>query len=376
VTEVDVGVPVTSYGGEGDTAPLPLAIAALPSGGSRVAWLGTDQKVYIAELDCEDKLVGTPISLPAVDLQDIHADENGGVVLLTREATGSGEDQCGEGPLCGGSSSPCYNMFLVRFDNAGNEVWAQPVTNAVDGLDGYTDGARFVWWYQHHGRIAFDGQNYASYFGVAITVQNGSCIDIHEGDRMQVVSSDGTLVENHPDAFEVGCSHAWQSRVVWDPRTNHFVTTCVTDNDCRIARPSPYRTIAQGECDGTLFGGDLVLSSDPGYWVAWSQGEQIRLDHFTEAASDKSITNAGASSHPHLVSYGAQNMLLTWESGNGMAAQIRSASSGDPVGSEFTIDVPDHDFQAFKAYADGSAAYPAAGSSNTTIRIARVMPCQ
>lgn len=34
----------------------------------------------------------------------------------------------------------------------------------------------------------------------------------------------------------------------------------------------------------------------------------------------------------------------------------------------------DHSYQAFKAYPDGSAAYPAAGGTTTSIRIARVMP--
>ncbi|HSC87722.1 MAG TPA: hypothetical protein VLC09_10650, partial [Polyangiaceae bacterium] len=178
VTEIDVGVPVTQYGNEWDTAPLPMALAALPNGGSRVAWLGTDEQVHIAELDCDDQLVGEPFAFPATDLQDLYADEDGGVVLLTRPADGSGEDGCGAGPLCGGESSPCYNMFLVRFDNAGNKVWERAVTNAVDGLEGYENGARFVWWYQHHGRIAFDGENYGTYFCIGITVQNGSCVDI------------------------------------------------------------------------------------------------------------------------------------------------------------------------------------------------------
>ncbi len=375
VTEIDVGVEVTSYGGEGDTAPLPMAIAALPNGGSRLAWLGTDGKVYIALLDCDDQLVGTPFSLPAVNLQNIHADAEGGVVLLTRDAAGSGDDKCGVGPLCGGSSSPCRNMFLVRFDNAGNEVWARPVTNAVDGLDGYENGARFVWWYQHHGRIAFDGANYGTYFCIGITVQNGECIDIHQGDRMQVVDSAGALVSGHPDAFEVGSSHSWQTRIVWDPRTNHFVTVCITDNDCRVARPSPYRTIAAGDCDGTLYGGDLVLAATEGYWTAWSQGGQVRLEHFVDAASDTTIQNAAPSSHPHLVSYGTDNMLLSWGSDSGITAQIRSASTGEAVGGEFAIDALDHDFQAFKAFGDGSVACPAAGTTNTKIRVARVMPC-
>ncbi len=375
VTEIDVGIQVKDYGWEGDTDPLPMAIASMPSGGSRLAWLGTDSQVHVAELDCDDNLVGTPFSVPAVDLQDIHADDEGGVLLLTRDATNGGQDNCGGGQLCGGSSSPCRTMWMVRFNGSGDVEWETQVTNLSDSLAGYDNGARFVWWYQHHGRLAFDGSNYAAYFCIGITVNNGGCVDIHEGDRMQVVSAGGAPV-NHEDAFEVGCSHSWQTRIVWDPQTNHFVMVCATDNNCRIAQPNPYRTVAQGECNGTLFGGDLVLASTAGYWTAWSQDGQIRLDHFTDGASDQTISNAGSSSHPHLVNYGPDNLLLTWESGSGMAAQVRSAADGSTVGSEFSIDVPDHDFQAFKAYPDGSVAYPAAGSSNTSIRVARVMPCE
>jgi hypothetical protein len=352
-----------------------MAIAAIPGGGSRLAWLGTDGNVHIGVLDCDDQLVGTPFTLPAKNLQDLYADDNGGVVLLTRDATNGGTDNCGNGTLCGGTSSPCDAMYMVRFDAAGNVQWTTQVTNLSDTLAGYDDGARFVWWYQHHGRIAFDGSNYAAYHGVAITVQNGACIDIHEGDRMEVVSSTGELMMNHADAFAVGCSHSWTARIVWDPRTSHFVMVCATDNNCRIAQPSPYRTVASGTCDGTLFGGDLVLASTAGYWTAWSQGGNIRLEHFTTGASDQTIMDAGASEHPHLVSYGANQMLLAWESGSGMAAQVRSAGDGSTVGAEFTIDANDHDYMAFKAYDDGSVAYPAAGANNTSARIARVMPC-
>jgi hypothetical protein len=374
VTDVSLGVPITAYGNEGDTLPLPMAIAAMPSGGSRLAALGTDGNVYIAELDCADQLVGTPFSIPGKDLQDLHADDNGGVVLLTRAATNGGTDNCGGGTLCGGTSSPCDGMYMVRFESSGTVSWTAQVTNLSDSLAGYDDGARFVWWYQHHGRLAFDGTNYAAYHGVAITVLNGSCVDIHEGDRMQVVSNTGSLLTGH-DSFPVGCSHAWTSRIVWDPRTSHFVMVCATDNACRIAQPNPYRTVASGTCDGSLFGGDLVLASTTGYWTAWSQGGTIRLEHFTTGASDQTISNAGSSSHPHLVSYGASHMLLAWASGTSMAAQVRDAGTGATVGSQFTLAVNDHDYQAFKAYADGSVAYPAVGANNTSVKIARVMPC-
>jgi hypothetical protein len=229
-------------------SPARAAIAALPSGVSRVAWLGTDQEVYVAELDCNDERVGSHFSFPAVDLQDVHADETGGVVLLTQDATNGGTDQCGTGTLCGGSSSPWRPMWMVRFDAAGNVTWETQVTNLGASLAGYQNGARFVWWYQHHGRLAFDGTNCAAHFGVAITVANGGCVDIHEGDRMQVVGPDGFLLAGH-DGFEVDCSHSWQSRIVWDERSGHFTMVCATDNSCRIAQPNPYRTVVSADCD-------------------------------------------------------------------------------------------------------------------------------
>jgi hypothetical protein len=376
VTDVSLGSAAVSYGSEGDTEPLPFAIAATESGGSRLAWLGTDKNVHIAELDCDDQLVGTPFTIPGIDLQDIYADDAGGVVLVTRDATGSGTDLCGSGMLCGGTSSPCRAMFLVRFDTTGKVVWETQVTNLSSSVDGYQNGARFVWWYQHHGRIAFDGTNYAAYFGVAITVDNGNCVDIHEGDRMQVVSSSGQLLTQH-DSFEVGCSHAWTSRLVWDARTSHFVMVCATDNSCRIARPNPYRTIATGTCDDKLFGGDVVLSTQPGYWTAWSQDDVVKLQHFTDDGPDTAVDDAGGSRHPHLVLYGPGKMLLSWASGSSMTAQVREADeTAAAVGSTFTLAVTDHDYQAFKPYPDGSAAYPAKGADASSVKIARVMPCQ
>ncbi|MEU4419885.1 hypothetical protein AB0F81_04615 [Actinoplanes sp. NPDC024001] len=368
VTEVKLGTKVTGYGSEGDTEPLPMAIAARPDGGSWLAWRGTDGKVYLGKLDCADKLVGEPTSFAGIDLQDVQADANGGVLLLTRKGN------CGTGRLCGGESSPCYTMHMIRFDNAGKQVWQRQVTNLTGGRTGYDDGARFVWWYQHHGRLATDGKNWAAYFGVAITVKNGTCVDIHQGDRIQVVDANGNLVSGHRDAAEVGCSHAWTSRIVWDPRTKRFVAVCATDNECRIARPDPYRTVAVGTCDGTLFGGDLVLAETKGYWTAWSQGGSVRLEHFTTGRSDRTISTGVASAHPHLVSYGTGRMLLTWQSGSATAARVYDAGTGKAVGATFTIKVRDHNYQAFKAYPDGSAAYPAAGSGNASIRIARVLP--
>nr|BFF25701.1 hypothetical protein GCM10025732_36660 [Glycomyces mayteni] len=247
-------------------------------------------------------------------------------------------------------------------------MWDRQVTNLDGDRSGYDDGARFVWWYQHHGRLASNGTDTAAYFGVAVTVANGGCVDIHQGDRMQVVDSDGNLAD-HPDAFAVGCSHSWTTRIAWNADRDEFGMVCATDNQCRIAVPA-YTTVAAGECDGSLFGGDLVAVGD-GYWTAWSQGGRARLEHFTDGPSDATVDTGADAAHPHLVAYGG-DLLLAWESGDGMSAQVRDAGTGEAAGDPFDIGVPDHDYQAFKAYPDGSAAYPAAGDG--TIRIARVMP--
>ncbi|WP_307874628.1 hypothetical protein [Frankia nepalensis] len=359
---------MVSFAPRGDTDPLPAAIAAAPSGGSWLAWLGTDSKVRVGRLDCADQLVGTPTSLDGVDLQDVRADADGVVVLLTRPGPQGG------GKLCGGTSSPTRAMWMVRLDNSGRQVWERQVTNLTSSRGGYDPGAIFVWWYNHHGTLAYDGTNYAAYFEAAITVANGGCVDIHEGDRMQVVNATtGALVSGH-DSFEWGCSHAWDSHITWDPRTGHFAMVCATDNNCRIARPDTRQTVVLGVCDGTLFGGNIVPAATPGYWTAWSNGNQVRLEHFSTGASDQTVVTAAGTQHSHLVAYGAGRMLLTWKSGSSTAAQVYDTNTGRAVGGQFTIAVPDHTYVEAKDYADGSVAFPAVGTSGTSVRIVRVMP--
>ena len=397
VTAVNVGGAV-AYSTD-ETYAVPLALAAEPGGGTRVAWVtgyshygsSTTGVVHVGELDCSDQLTGTPWTFDGHDFQDLAADGNGGVVVLTRDGESTVDAQhCGDvNNLCSlPSDRPgCYDTYMVRYDCAGQEQWATKLTNSSASTPGYANpsgngSTEFDWWYQHHGRVASDGTNYAAYFCDAITVTNNtsSCaggagkIDIHEGDRMQVVGPTGALLTGH-DTFGIGCSHSWTTRMVWDPRTSHFVMVCATDNNCRIAQPNGYHTVATGTCDGTLFGGDIVLAGTTGYWTAWSQGGTIRLEHFSGTSPSDQTVMAASSMHPHLVSYGTGKMLLTWGSGSGMAAQIYDSSTGAAVGSQFTIAAPDHPWQSWKAFPDGSVAWAGVASSSSTIQVARVMPC-
>jgi len=391
ITPVDIGSAL-SYSTD-ETYALPLALAAMPGGGSRLIWMtgyshygsSNDSLAHVAELDCDDHMVGTPFTLPAHDFQDIAADADGIVIVLTRDGQGGPDDQhCGDvNNLCilPTDRPGCYDTYMVRYDCSGAEQWATKLTTTSANAPLYDAGSGQnygVWWYQHHGRIAYDGSNYAAYFCDSITVTNNSCdnhVDIHEGDRMQVVDPTGTVLSGH-DSFNLGCSHSWTTRMLWDPRVGHFVMVCATDNNCRIARPSPYRTLASAECDGTLFGGDVVNSSTDGYWTVWSYQETIRLIHFTyDGGPDATIDNVANGSHPHLVSYGSGQMLVAWESGSAMAAKVLDAGTGAEVSTEFPIALPDHPWQSFKAYPDASVAFASVDSASSTVQVARVLPC-
>lgn len=379
---------------------MPLAMAAMPGGGSRIAWMtgytvngsSKNSQLHVGQLDCTDTLVGTPFTVEAYDFQDIAADSNGGAILLTRDAQGGGTLNCGAvSNLCGTPPNPpdaCYDMYMVRYDCSGAEQWATKLTTSSATNPPYTFGSGYnymVWWYQHQGQLASDGTNYSAYFCDAITIQNTTCannstgttggVDIHEGDSMQVVGPTGALLTGH-DSFALGCSHSGFTRVIWDQTAGHFIMTCQTDNNNRLAQPNPYRTIYPLTLSGSYVG-DVVIGKSGGYWVTVSNNGAVHLLHFNNGAqADQDITLATAN-YPHLVAYGANYMVALWATSisGTMTAQVLDAGTGALVGSTFAVGVPGHPYQSFKAYADGSAAFASVASSTNTIQIARIMPC-
>ena len=104
----------------------------------------TTSQVHIAELDCDDKLVGTPVTMQAHDFEDIAADTNGGVIALTRDGASTVNAQhCGDvNNLCVlPSDRPgCYDPYMVRFDCSGAEQWATEPDPATAANPGYTPG--------------------------------------------------------------------------------------------------------------------------------------------------------------------------------------------------------------------------------------------
>jgi hypothetical protein len=270
-------------------------------------------------------------------------------------------------------------MYIVRFNPAGEEQWTTQVTTQGAQLPPYSTGAKgplvhMIWWYQHHGRLAWDGSNFAAYFCEALSVSEGDCINIHEGDRMQVVDPSGTLQSGH-DSIDGGCSHSWNTRMTWDAATGHFSKVCATDRGGGIAQPNNAGHLLYTAGDlATLSVGDIVTADDGGYWLTASDRGNVLLMHFEGGVVDQTFLLAN-SPHSKLAPYGPGLMVAGWGSDKTITAQVFDAARGSEVSPPFEIDLPNNVFHPFKAYPDGSVAYAAPGTSNTGIRVARLLPC-
>ena len=433
ITEVDVGANVVTNETEATTSGtnlMVLALSPIPSGGSRLMWHGSDGAIHVTTLNADDTINGSAaaVTIAGKDSGDIYADDTGGVLLVTRDAPGTGTTHCGDvNNLCGSivslsSTIVCHDMYLVRFDGT-TETWATQLTGSSAAhppyLNGPTDSSNviFIWWYAHHGRIVSDGTNYASYFGAAISVSQtcvasdsalGTGVNIHQGDRMKVVGPTGTLLTGK-NSFDWGCSHSGYERIVWDPTASKFVMVCKNDaptsgKSGRITYPPSTTMYAIDNAYCNL--GNLILGGAGGYWLTASDirdGQtagarglaDVHLFHFTTGAPDVNniIANTDNSRAPHLAKYG-NHMLAAWEqstttgdfafknTGRTMYLQVMNSSTGAAisspiaVGSTGTNAIFGNRYQEFKSYPDGSVAYPSAGSSATKIKILRVMPCQ
>jgi hypothetical protein len=428
ITEVDVGSKVLS--GDSDQTFFMVAISPIPAGGSRIAWLTGDNNVHIAQLDAEDRLVGTPFMIAGHDFSDLYADDRGGVLLLTRDAQGGGTLNCGNiNNLCGNAASypttyACYDMYMVRFDGIA-ETWATKLTDSSATRPPYgaspTDANRttFIWsWYGHHGRIAYDGARWAGYYGASLsgssqTLTRANCaqadstlmvgIDVHQGDQMRLVDSSGAI---QMGGFDWGCSHSYYERIVYDPMAKKFVQICETDasNQLLFAPPAYgaakaiYAIDMQRELGNYSNISSPVVSTQGGYWVTVSKSRanaagmaDVHLLHTTTAAPDKDLIisndpmlNARSN---HLAKYGSSRLLAAWETasapndfsvrtaGRKFYLQTHSAATGEPEGGPYLVPINGNRYFQFRDYPDGSVAYPTVGSTTTKLAITRVLPC-
>jgi len=229
-----------------------------------------------------------------------------------------------------------------------------------------------------------------------------------------VVNGSGAL---QTSGFDWGCSHSGFERVVWDPTAKKFVAVCKNDaptgsKSGRLAFAPNTTTIDPVDLNYSNLG-NVMMAGGGGYWIissdiragqpANSNGlADVHLFHVASTSAptpDKDLTlvsDAQNDRAPHLAAYGATQLVAAWEeatatgdlaqnaSGRQMWIQVLDGTSGAaPAGSTATSAGPlklspnvlGSRYQDFRAFPDGSVAYPAPGSSATKIKVLRVLPC-
>ncbi|GMF55573.1 unnamed protein product [Phytophthora fragariaefolia] len=405
ISDVDVGAAIDAN--EDEVGLKVVAIAALPSGGSRVAFQSGDN-IIVRELDANDKLVTSSpaVKVPLHDFADLYADEKGFVILGTRDAEGGGTLNCGNpSNLCGSAPSPavpCYDMYMVRYEGT-TEKWATKLTSSSASLPPYSSGKTgpdvyMIWWYAHHGRLAFDGTNWAAYFGAAVSTSEGGCINIHQGDRMKVVSPTGSIVTS-ADSFDWGCSHSGYERITYDERSKSFATICKTDSNNRLMSPNNWDvTVYPVDLAASNLGDIVPDSSAAGgkYWSVVSNGNGDNakvhlLHHDLKSKASEDIVLGGTDANeraPHLASIGKDGMLAMWEGSSAggdlqeggdrtIYAQVLDRATGKAVSSKVTVDksVVGNRYQALKTYWVGRVAYLSKGKTDTSVQVVRFFGC-
>lgn len=405
VTELDVGEIVVAN--EEEAALMPIVISPVPSGGSRLAWMGDDGAVHITTLNQADEIVRNDVSILANDFQDLYATSDGGVLLLTRAAQGGGTLNCGnQSNLCIAPNAPvpCFDMYMVKFDDQG-EDWATQLTNSSETLPPYSTGptgasVSMIWWYAHHGKIASSGSSYAAYFGSAISVSSGSCIDIHQGDRMQVVSEGGKIIDG---GFHWGCSPSGYEQIIWNSAAHAYVSVCKSDTaSTGVVAFAPEKTAIWNVDPWYSNIGELVLAENGGYWLALSDrkaGQSERSNglaevHLLQFTSDKvniqkTVTSDNLANvrSPHIAKFGQDTLLLLYESSTSPGelavaedrtslVELRSTIDGTKTSETFEVaNFNGHRYHAMRTFSNGSVAMAVKGDDATTIKILRFLPC-
>jgi hypothetical protein len=385
-TSFDLAAPMRS---NDEYYPTPLA--PLPGGGARLGWRAKDaKKIHVTNLDDGDRPTG---ELATWDGDEVHALlslANGGAMIVV-----SNDPDIYSPKYCLSAATPdkamCAKVDLVRFDAAGGTVFTTTLTNKKN-VD--SDGASFVWWYQHTARLAFANNTFAAYFRVAGSSPRPNVtgeIDIHAGDALKFVGASGQVSAG---GWDWGCSHSWSVRLAYD---GHWGAACHGDaypNALRVAVLDQQATrgtaLLHNNVDATKRAlGGLVPAPGGGFWlshIAPSAADATRLElHLVKvddsgyAGSDQIIAAATTldSAYPFrtwLAAYGTSHMLIAWRSTKPYVAVVDS-TSGTLVDGPVAIDTDIDIFQEIVTYANGDAAWVYAPDAGTRVNVVRVAAC-
>ncbi|MBN2801905.1 MAG: hypothetical protein JXR91_02305 [Deltaproteobacteria bacterium] len=364
----------------------PLVISPFGDNSSLISWKDQVQdKIHVATLDSDDSNPKTILSINGQEVHAIAGHKDGGAIAFMDD-----DPDIYSPKYCKSDATPdnarCGKLDLLRFDDKGKTLFRTTLTEKKN-VD--SEGALFIWWYQHTARIVWSGEVYGVYFRTAGSSPRPNVegeIDIHAGDTLRFIDPLGNRVE---DGWDWGCSHSWSVRLAYN---GNFAAACHGDaypNALRVkildGGDNPAVLLHDGTPpDKRALGG--LVADEGGFWLSYLQttdetlelhlaritdsGEMERDDIIKEAVN----IDAEYIFRPYLSRFG-DDLLIGWKSNEKLNLAVANNTNGAIIEGPITTEAPIDQFVDMVAYPNGDAAW-ANSEGGSKITVTRVLSCQ
>lgn len=360
----------------------PVLLAPAPDNTSLLAYREADNaRATVLELDHADQVVRTVFQTEAEEAHALWAHEDGGALVFVRD-----DPDIFSSEFCRSGNNgqfPCGSLELQRFDASGNATMS---TTLTDKLDVETEGALFIWWFEHTARIAWADDTYGVYFRSARTIPTPGGITPRPGDTLRFVDSSGMRVNR---GWDFGCIPSWSVRIaynqVWaavchgETPNAHRVVIFDGDEERELELlagvPPAYRAL-----------GGLSTHED-GFWLSYVQRTAnatalhlARIDRTAQLVIDRSVPDThgldfqeGYVFRAYHANYGDE-LLLGWKVDNQLLIARADRDTGELVEGPVQANAPIDRFVEFTTFPNGDVGWADAGSDGA-ITVTRVLSC-
>lgn len=364
----------------------PVVLAPYGSNGSLIAWKEKSaSQIRVGTLASDDKQFSPLLTTAGDEVHSMVGHSSGGALLMVAD-----DPDIYSSKYCKSAATPsnaaCQKMSLLRFDGKGSVLSSTTLTDKAN-VD--SEGALFIWWYGHTGRLAWDGSRYAAYFRSAGSYARPNVageIDIHAGDTLRMLDANGNRLSG---GWQWGCSHSWSVRLAGN--SSGWSAFCHGDaypNALRLQQLSATGVstkttewLSGTSADTRALGG--VVADTDGYWLSYLETTgslRLHLARFNNNGtliSDQIISSATGidAQYPfraYLGKLGSQ-LLLGWKSGGKLILQAADAS-GTLLGTPVTSAAGVSNFDEFVSLGNGDLAFANAASSGV-VSVTRVAAC-
>lgn len=366
----------------------PLPLAARDDGGVLVAWReASAARVRVGAFDEDGRLEGVPLSFDGEEVHALVAHADGGAMAVVAD-----DPRIFSPRYCRGPNTPdkplCASLDLWRFDGTGRTLWR---TTATGSRNVDSDGALFVWWYQHTARLVWTGSEYGLYFRCATSSPRPGVpreIDIHAGDTFRFIDGSGGLLDG---AWDWGCSHSWSVRLAFNGR---YGAACHGDAYPNAFHVNVFDRLRQmGDVklheglDPTRRALGGIVPTPDGFWLLHMAQEASAMelhlafvDNAGRPTRDEVLPEAvGLETsypyRPYLAEYGADAMLAGWHTRGALHLAVLDRASGALVDGPVEVAAHIDKWGEFVPLPNGDVGWAYGAGGTDRLDLVRVRVC-